>query len=155
MRLFFANSFNVPKGSPFIFFYFAKEWMLKKISKCPPFTVFGIERFSKSNNFCLKIRFSQAQHGISDFCTLYPIFVFFSRPLFFLCDFFRSRKKFSTTYAIVLFFFSRPFHENFKFLKNCPYDFHEILQSFYTQRGPCVCKGIKIVWPGCEKHSQN
>ena len=28
-------------------------------------------------------------------------------------------------------------------------------QSFYTQRGPCVCKGIKIVWPGCEKHSQN
>ena len=31
---------------------------------------------------------------------------------------FRSRIKFSTTYAIVLFFFSRPFHENFKFLKN-------------------------------------
>ena len=28
-------------------------------------------------------------------------------------------------------------------------------QSFYTQRGPCVCKGIKIVWLGCEKHSQN
>ena len=51
----------------------------------------------------------------------------------------------------MLFFFSRPFHENFKFLKNCPYDFHEILQSFYTQRGPCVCKGIKIVWLGCEK----
>ena len=27
------------------------------------------------------------------------------------------------------FFFSRPFNENFKFLKNCPYDFYEILHS--------------------------
>ena len=130
---------------------------------------------------------------------------------------FRSRKKFSTTYAIVLFFFcfffSRPFHENFKFLKNCPYDFHEILhshstpkgapacakasksygwdvrniakispkmakkqpffdffrfsqklsirfernflQSFYTILESYMCNGIKIVWLGCEKHSQN
>ena len=51
---------------------------------------------------------------------------------------FRSRKKISTTYAIVLFFcffFSRPFHENFKFLKNCPYDFHEILHSHFTPKG--------------------
>ena len=127
---------------------------------------------------------------------------------------FRSRKKFSTTYAIVLFFFSRPFHENFKFLKNCPYDFHEILHShstpkgapacakasksygwdvrniakispkmakkqtffdffrfsqklsirfernflqllFYTILESYMCNGIKIVWLGCEKHSQN
>ena len=30
------------------------------------------------------------------------------------------------------FFFSRPFHENFKFLKNCPYDFHKILDSHST-----------------------
>ena len=119
----------------------------------------------------------------------------------------RSRKKFSTTYAIV-FFFSRPFHENFKFLKNCPYDFHEILHShstpkgapacakasksygwdvrniakispkmakkqpffefepsirfernslqiFYTILESYMCNGIKIVWLGCEKHSQN
>ena len=28
-------------------------------------------------------------------------------------------------------------------------------QSFYTQRCPCVRKGIKILWLGCEKHSQN
>ena len=69
--------------------------------------------------------------------------------------FFRSRKKFSTAYPIVSFFFSRPFHGNFKFIKNCPYDFHKILQSFYTQRGPCVGKDIKIVWLECEKHSQN
>ena len=62
--------------------------------------------------------------------------------------------KFSTTYPIVSFFFSRPFHENFKFLKNCPYDFHKISQSFYTQRGPCVLKGIKIVRLECEKRSK-
>ena len=55
---------------------------------------------------------------------------------------FRSRKKFSTTYAIVLFFcffFSRPFHENFKFLKNCPYDFHEFLHSHSTLEGAPAC----------------
>ena len=109
-------------------------------------------------------------------------------------------------------FFSRPFHENFKFLKNCPYDFHEILHShstpkgapacakasksygldvrniakispkmakkqpffdffrfsqklsirfernflqlFYTILESYMCNGIKIVWLGCEKHSQ-
>ena len=53
--------------------------------------------------------------------------------------FFRSRKKFSTTYAIVLFFFSRSFHENFKFLKNCQYDFHEILHSHSTPKGAPAC----------------
>ena len=37
------------------------------------------------------------------------------------------------------FFFSRPFHENFKFLKNCPYDFHEILHSHSTPKGAPVC----------------
>ena len=135
------------------------------------------------------------------------------RDLFGSPNVFRSRKKFSTTYAIVLFFFSRPFHENFKFLKNCPYDFHEILHSHSTPKGApaCakasksygldvrniakispkvakkqpffdffrfsqklsirfernflqlfyiilesyMCNGIKIVWLGCEKHSQN
>ena len=112
-----------------------------------------------------------------------------------------------------LWFFSRPFHENFKFLKNCPYDFHKIshshstpkgapacakasksygldvrniakispkmakkqpffdffrfskklsirfernfLQLFYTILESYMCNGIKIVWLGCEKHSQN
>ena len=37
------------------------------------------------------------------------------------------------------FFFSRPFHENFKFLKNCPYDFHEILHSHSTPKGAPAC----------------
>ena len=37
------------------------------------------------------------------------------------------------------FFFSRPFHENFKFLKNCPYDFHEILHSHSTPKRATAC----------------
>ena len=37
------------------------------------------------------------------------------------------------------FFFSRPFHENFKFLKNCPYDFHEFLHSHSTPKGTPAC----------------
>ena len=37
------------------------------------------------------------------------------------------------------FFFSRPFHENFKFLKNCPYDSHEILHSHSTPKGAAAC----------------
>ena len=111
------------------------------------------------------------------------------------------------------FFFSRPFHENFKFLKNCPYDFYKIFHSHFTPKGapacamasksydwvvrniakispkmaekqpffdffrfsqnlsirfernflqlfytilePYMCNSIKIVWLGCEKHSQN
>ena len=65
---------------------------------------------------------------------------FFGKIIF---SIFRSRKKFSTTYAIVLFFllffFSRPFHENFKILKNCPYDFHEILHRHSTPKGAPAC----------------
>ena len=37
------------------------------------------------------------------------------------------------------FFFFRPFHENFKFLKNCPHDFHEILHSHFTPKGAPAC----------------
>ena len=36
---FFANFLNVSKGSPFIFFYFAKLWMFKN-SQRPPFYIF-------------------------------------------------------------------------------------------------------------------
>ena len=38
-----------------------------------------------------------------------------------------------------LFFSPGPFHENFNFLKNCPYDFHEILHSHSTPKGPPAC----------------
>ena len=41
--------------------------MLKNHNCSTPFTVFGIKRFFKRNNFRHKIRFSQAQHAISDF----------------------------------------------------------------------------------------
>ena len=40
-------------------------------------------------------------------------------------------KKVSTTYTIVPFF-SRPFNDGFKFLKNCPYDFHKSLHNHST-----------------------
>ena len=55
---------------------------------------------------------------------------------------FRSWKKFSTSYAIVsffCFFFSRPSHEKFRFLENCPYDFHKILHSHSTPKGAPAC----------------
>ena len=46
------------------------------------------------------------------------------------CSIFRNRKK---------SFFSRPFDENFKFLKKCPCDFHKILHSHYTPKGAPAC----------------
>ena len=54
--------------------------MLKNLKE-PPFTVFGIVRFFKMNNFCLRIRFSQAQHSISDFFCK-DLFFFFLSNLF-------------------------------------------------------------------------
>ena len=42
------------------------------------------------------------------------------------------------------FFFSRPFHEKFEFLKNCPNDFHKILHSHSTPKGaPSCSKALK------------
>ena len=38
---------------------------VKKSQRAP--SVFGIVRFFEMNNFCLKFRFSQAQHAMSDF----------------------------------------------------------------------------------------
>ena len=48
-------------------------------------------------------------------------------------------KNFRLLMQSCCFFFSRPFHENFKFLKNCPYDFHEILHSHSTPKGAPAC----------------
>ena len=133
--------------------------------------------------------------------------------LFIFFSFLGVGKNFRLLMQSCCFFFSRPFHENFKFLKNCPYDFHEILHSHFTPKGApacakasksygwdvrniakispkmakkqpffdffrfsqklsirfernflqifCtilesyMCNGIKIVWLGCGKHSQN
>ena len=87
---FFAKFFK----SRFNFLKFCNRMDVKKISKCPPFTVFGIVTFFKSNNFCLKIRFSQAQHAVSDFlnkdrCFFYATFfsnLFLSKPPQFLLE---------------------------------------------------------------------
>ena len=53
---------------------------------------------------------------------------------------FRSRKKFRLLMQSCRFvFFFRPFNESFKFLKNCPYDFYEILHSHFTSKGAPAC----------------
>ena len=41
-----------------------------------------------------------------------------------------------------LFFFSLPFHENFKFLKKCPYEIHTILHSHSTPKGAPACSKV-------------
>ena len=83
IRISFENFFSLQRVPLRIFFWnFATEWMLK-ISKSPLFTVFGILRFLKRNNFRLKIGFLRPS-------TLSPIFVFFKRPVFFLCDFLKN-----------------------------------------------------------------
>ena len=51
---------------------------------------------------------------------------------------FGSRKKFSTTYAIVLFF-SPDLPWKFQISQNCAYDFHEILHSHSTPEGAPAC----------------
>ena len=71
-----------------------------------------------------------------------PIFCFFAESIsrIFELSIIRSRKKFFDNLCnravFLCFFFFRLFHENFKFLKNCPYDFHEILHSHSTPKGP-------------------
>ena len=65
---------------PSIFLKFCNRMLVKKSQRAPS-TVFGIVRMFKMNNFRLKIRFSEAQHAISEF---------FWRPAFFLCYFFLS-----------------------------------------------------------------
>ena len=118
---FFRNFFEVSKWSPFNFFWnIAKEWMLKNLKE-PPFTVFGLVRLFKSNTFCLKIRFSQAQHAISDF--------FFQRPVFFKCDFFN--------------FFHRSLPPPSIFTKNETFcDCKGLVKVFDTMRLQKICR-----WP--------
>ena len=170
-----GNFFQSLKGPPLIFFHILQPAGVSQSPKGPPFTFF-------------------------DTVTLFNSFL-------------GVGKNFRLLMQSCCFFFSRPFHENFKFLKNCPYDFHEILHShstpkgapacakasksygwdvrniakispkmakkqpffdffqfsqklsirfernflqlFYTILESYLCNGIKIVWLGCEKHSQN
>ena len=50
------------------------------------------------------------------------------------CCFLGVGKKFRLLMQSCCFFFSRPFHENFEFLKNCPYD-----QKRHTPKGAPAC----------------
>ena len=54
---------------------------------------------------------------------------------------FRSRKilQFFMQSCRFFVFFSRPFHENLKVLKNCPYDSHKISHSHSTPKGAPEC----------------
>ena len=75
--------FKVSKGSPFNFFLkFCSRIDVKK-SQSPHFTVFGIVRFFKMNNFCFEIRFSQTQHVTFCLCDFFSNF-FSSKPPQFL-----------------------------------------------------------------------
>ena len=83
--VFFSIFFEDSKESPFNFSKFCNRMGIKKSQRVPSFTVFGIVRFYKRNNFRVKIsRFSQAQHAISDFCFFYK-----KRPVFFYATFFK------------------------------------------------------------------
>ena len=84
----------------------------------------------QGGSFCNSI--PQHSHQITFFSS--SLHSFKKRKLVHLI--FRSRRKFSTTYAIVSFFFLTTFHENFKFLKNSLYDFHKIFHSHSTPKGP-------------------
>ena len=69
-----------PEG-PLQFFFKIYNGMDVKKSQRAHLLQFLALRFFKRNNFRFEIRFSQAQHAISDFL------FFFERPVFFLCDF--------------------------------------------------------------------
>ena len=106
-----------PKGPPFIFLIFCNRTNVKKFKRVSSFKFFGTMRL-------LKIRIVKKVSKWSPFNFLGLGKNF--RLLMQSCCFF-------------LFFFSRPFHENFKFLKSCPYDFHEILYSHSTPKGAPAC----------------
>ena len=60
-------------------------------------------------------------------------------------DFLGVGKKFRVLMQSCCFFFSQNFHENFEFLKNCPYNFHKILHSHFTpERAPPYAKASKL-----------
>ena len=79
---FFRKFFKDSKGSSSFFLKFCNRMLVKK-SQRAPFTVFGIVRSFKMNNFCLKIRFSEAQHAISEF--FLKTGVFFYATYFLIC----------------------------------------------------------------------
>ena len=84
---FFSKFFLDSKGSPF-FKKICNRMDVKKSQSPPPFYSFRHCEIFK-NSFRPKIRFSQAQHAISDFV------FFFKKTGFFLCDFFLKKIVFT------------------------------------------------------------
>ena len=74
-NLLFSKSFQSLKGSHSIFLEFCNRMDVKKSQRAPLYSFRHCEIF-EMNNFCLKIRFSQAQHAMSDFCFLVGAFSF-------------------------------------------------------------------------------
>ena len=111
-----------PKSPPFNFFDILQENECYKILKGPFFTFFGTMRLSGNFKIIRKI--------FSQFLVLKDRFYESEKIFDYLCN---------RVVFFLLFFFSRLFHENFKFLKNCPYDFHEILHSHSTPKGAPAC----------------
>ena len=205
--LFFENFLKTQRVPLQFFFEILQQNGFSKISKGPLLQFSALWEISKWIIFVLKLGFLRPS-------TLYPNFVFLKTGVFSMLLFLGVGKNFRLLMqSCCFFFFSRPFHENFKFLKNCPYDFYEILHShstpkgapacaeasksygwdviniakispkmakkqpffdifrfsqklsirfernflqiFYTILESYMCNGIKIVWLGCEKHSQN
>ena len=71
-----------------------------------------------------------------------------------LCFVFRSRKNIFD-YLWNRAFFSRHFNENFKFLKNCFYDFHKISHSHSTPKGAPACAKTSKSYDWNLRNSQN
>ena len=80
---FFRKFFKDSKESPFNFLNFCNRMDVKKFQRVPSFTVSGIVAFFKRSNFCVKMKFSQVRHAVSDFCC-------FKRPVFFYATFSRN-----------------------------------------------------------------
>ena len=75
--------------------------------------------------------------------------------LVFTGNVFRSRKKFSTTYAIVSFFSPDLFMKISNFSKTVNTIFIKFWTVILHPKGSLCALGIKIVWLECEKHSEN
>ena len=98
-----------PKGPPFNFFLFCKRMDVRKLPRAPLFHFSALCNLPETKKF-------------RSFSSI-----------------FRSRKNFRLLMQSCCFFFSRPFHENFKFLENCPYDFYKILNSHSTPEEAPAC----------------
>ena len=92
------------------------------------FSDYLFSRFGKAS--CTNYSFSKHSHKtIAMMNWIQNVFFKESEKIF---DYLSNR-------VVFLFFFSRPFHKYFKFLKNCPYDFHKTLHSHSTPKGAPAC----------------